>query len=514
MALTKLQGQLVDSTTGIIVNNVISTGEFVAPVGTTAERPVTPTIGMIRYNTSIGNLEQYNANGWVAIAPPPIVTTVSPTTFTGESGSTFHLYGSYFDSQASVKFVTNAGTEYTASTVTFVSSGELIITTPRIFTIAEEPLSVKVANGSGLTCQTAGLIDCGGTPTWQTSAGLISICYDIMRSGYSVAVSAIDPDGQLVSYSLISGSLPPGTSLNSSTGVISGTPDAVLSDTTYTFTIRASDSSNNSSTREFSISVKAPVIVTYNYTGSNQSFSIPSGLTKLNAKMWGAGGGSPGNSGGAGGYASGTITLGGLSSTFIIVVGQAGTGYGPNNSGGNFSPYGGGGNAGAIGFSGQGGGLSGIFNISVSQGNSLLIAGGGGGGGWDGGNHGGAGGGTTGQGGIGSNAGSGGTQSSGGGNGVSGAYGSALQGGSSPSSGDSGGGGGGGGGYFGGGGAYNGDSPAGNSGGGGGSGYYHPTYVGSPTLTGGDRSTPGNSTDSDRAGKGSPQTAGIVIIRY
>jgi hypothetical protein len=514
MSLTKLQGQLVDSTTNITVNNVISTGDFVVPVGTTAQRPASPSVGMIRYNTTLENLEQYNSSGWIAIAPPPIVTSISPTTFNGTSGTTFNLYGSYFDSQASVKFITNSGTEYSASTVTFVNSAELVVTTPRIFTVSEEPLAIKVINGSGLICQTAGLIDCGGTPTWQTAAGLISICYDVMRLGFSVSVSASDPDSQAITYSLVSGSLPTGTSLNTSTGVISGTPNAVVSDTTYTFTIGATDPSGNSSTREFSISVKAPVTVTYSYTGSNQSFSIPTGLTKLNAKMWGAGGGSPGNSGGAGGYSAGTITLTGLSSTFIIVVGRAGTGYGPNNSNGNFSPYGGGGNAGAIGFSGQGGGLSGIFNISVTHGNSLLIAGGGGGGGWDSGNHGGAGGGSTGQSGIGSNSGSGGTQSAGGGNGVSGAYGSALQGGSSPSSGDSGGGGGGGGGYYGGGGAYNGDSPAGNSGGGGGSGYYHPTYVTSATLTGGDRATPGNSGDSDRAGYGAPQTAGIVIIRY
>lgn len=47
--------------------NNTSTGYFDLPTGTTAQRPGSPAVGMIRYNTSIGVVEAYTASGWAAI---------------------------------------------------------------------------------------------------------------------------------------------------------------------------------------------------------------------------------------------------------------------------------------------------------------------------------------------------------------------------------------------------------------------------------------------------------------
>jgi hypothetical protein len=41
-----------------------STGYFDLPAGTTAQRPGSPAVGMVRYNTSFGNYEAYTATGW------------------------------------------------------------------------------------------------------------------------------------------------------------------------------------------------------------------------------------------------------------------------------------------------------------------------------------------------------------------------------------------------------------------------------------------------------------------
>lgn len=43
------------------------TGAIVVPVGTTAQRPATPVVGMIRYNTTIPQLECYIDTSWIAI---------------------------------------------------------------------------------------------------------------------------------------------------------------------------------------------------------------------------------------------------------------------------------------------------------------------------------------------------------------------------------------------------------------------------------------------------------------
>ena len=45
------------------------TGYFDVPSGTTAQRPSSPTVGMIRYNSSRGCFEGYTASGWVNMSP-------------------------------------------------------------------------------------------------------------------------------------------------------------------------------------------------------------------------------------------------------------------------------------------------------------------------------------------------------------------------------------------------------------------------------------------------------------
>ena len=77
-------------------------------------------------------------------------------------------------------------------------------------------------------------------PVWSTAAGQLGAdVNDLSRTGQTRNVLASDPDGTTVRYVIVSGSLPPGMSLNTTTGAITGTPNAVASDTTYTFTIRA-----------------------------------------------------------------------------------------------------------------------------------------------------------------------------------------------------------------------------------------------------------------------------------
>ena len=138
---------------------------------------------------------------------------------------------------------------------------------------------------------------------------------------------------------------------------------------------------------------------TYAYTGEDQVYTVPAGITSLQVKVWGAGGGSgtvgnysAGCSGAPGGYATGTMAVS-EGQTYIIVVGEGGVaGYSANDTTwtrggsnhGNAEPtspgYGGGGFTENM-ETGCGGGFSGIFLGSVSQANARIMAGGGGGGG-------------------------------------------------------------------------------------------------------------------------------------
>jgi Concanavalin A-like lectin/glucanases superfamily/Putative Ig domain/IPT/TIG domain len=228
-----------------------STGYFDVPAGTTAQRPVSPNVGYIRFNTDLGNLEQFTGSAWGSIAPPPSISSVSPITFNGNAGTTFTINGTAFGADVTVKFITNDGTEYTAASVSRISASQLTATTPQDFTVANEPLDVKVIQGSG-TAIVENVIDCGGVPIWTTSSGSLGSVNE--KASASLTVLATDPEDGSVTYNVENGStLPSGLSLNASSGVISGTMPDVSSDTTYNFTLGATDAGSNKTTRSFSI---------------------------------------------------------------------------------------------------------------------------------------------------------------------------------------------------------------------------------------------------------------------
>jgi CshA-type fibril repeat protein len=239
------------------------------------------------------------------------------------------------------------------------------------------------------------------------------------------------------------------------------------------------------------------VYETFNYTGVDQTWTVPSGITSAEFQLVGAGGGGSissdvtfkGGNGGGGGYARGVRTVV-AGQTYTVIVGEAGGGKAPviiSGTGASTvwrtpATYGGGGRGGSIvnsphGF-GSGGGRSAIRVAGATT--DLVTAGGGGGAGSTPNeltphSNGGAGGGLVGTTVGAPRGGGGGTQSAGGAAGTSGwgaAYngtaGVAFAGGNSNDEG-----GGGGGGWFGGGGgADTGTSPLwGGYGGGGGSSY-------------------------------------------
>ncbi|GHE09487.1 hypothetical protein [Streptomyces alanosinicus] len=106
----------------------------------------------------------------------------------------------------------------------------------------------------------------------------------------------------------------------------------------------------------------------FNYSGSVENFTVPPGVTTVNARCWG-GGGSGTSTGGGGGFATGDIAVV-PGETLRVVVDLGG---GPSG----------------------GGGMSGLFSQRLGQ--TLLIAGGGGGGTSNAEARGGAGGGTSGS---------------------------------------------------------------------------------------------------------------------
>ena len=79
---------------------ITSTGALILPVGTTAQRPSTPVVGMFRFNSTTDRFEGYNGASWVilgSVLPTNEATDYGATTSTAVSN---HDYGAITDADS------------------------------------------------------------------------------------------------------------------------------------------------------------------------------------------------------------------------------------------------------------------------------------------------------------------------------------------------------------------------------------------------------------------------------
>ena len=367
--LSTSNGKIAGSNLDVSFENISDTGTEGTKVasGTTAERG--STTGQIRFNSTTGLAEYYTGTAFKSIDAPPTITNIDDTEVDSQAGGnqTIVITGTSFVSGATVTYVGASGTDFNASTVTIDSDTQITaVAAKSSFLNAQEPYGVRVTNVSGLSAVLASQINVDNSPNWSTSSGTLATIQD-NATGTHATVSATDPDGDTVAYSVQSGSIPAGTTLNSSSGTISGDPTDVNGSTTSTFLLRAT-ANTKTADRSFNIIVNpTPIDIYY---------------------LLIAGGGSGGNGyGGAGGGAGGLLTNYGstaLSMTkgtnYNVTIGTGGStrAWGDNQGyDGSNSTFGGTGISTLTSIGGGGGGAGGSASNGVGR-----EGGSGGGGGW------------------------------------------------------------------------------------------------------------------------------------
>jgi hypothetical protein len=354
--------------------------------GATANRPLSPSIGDLYFDTTLNALIAYRTAGWEKVSqdPAPQIASISPTT-AATTGTVVTITGSGFKSGLSVQFIGTNLVTYNSPVATFVNGTTATATTPNL-SVAYEPYDVKVINNDNQFGILENCLDSGGTPVWNTASG--SIGNIIKSSAFSLSVSATDPDGTSIIYS--SSNLPSWMSINSSTGALTGIGPVVSSDTTYNFDITASDGLNTSS-RSFSVNVVVIPVVTGGTLFSDSTYQyrvFTSGTSSLGVSekaltadiLVVAGGGGGGTAAGGGGGAGGvgyspstSLSIG----SYSVSVGAGGAGAvsdggvganGGNSVFGSITANGGGG--GAHGGAGSQGGSGGGCGYSSGPGGS------------------------------------------------------------------------------------------------------------------------------------------------
>ena len=240
------------------------------PSGLTAGRPANPGFGQLYANGEAARLELFTqASGWQNIVQEvPGVASITGNYSEQTNSGTITIAGTNFVTGAIASAIGTNGVEVLASSTTFNS----LVNITAVFTglsNANEPYDIKVTNPSNLFGLIPDALYVNASPVWTTASGSLGTFVD--NISISISATATDSDSTIV-YSLANGSsLPSGVSLNSSTGLISGTLPTIYSNTTYSFTINASDGLN-AIPRSFSIaSNPAPIWSTA--SGSLGSFN-------------------------------------------------------------------------------------------------------------------------------------------------------------------------------------------------------------------------------------------------
>ena len=188
-----------------------------------------------------------NLGGSVTVGETkPTISSISPSVIENTQTSVT-IAGTNFVSVPTVEAIGSTGAIVRADEVSFSSATSIVAK----FTLPiDGTYFVRVENNDGNAVRSSSaLLTVSDAPAWTTSAG--SLGSNAAGSSVSYTVAATNA----TSFSVASGSLPGGVSLNTSTGAITGTESGATAETTYSFTIRATDAQGQTADRAFSITI-------------------------------------------------------------------------------------------------------------------------------------------------------------------------------------------------------------------------------------------------------------------
>ena len=209
-------------------------------------------------NTALTGSGQITINGQaVALGGSITLTTETRPTFSSITPSTIEntqttctIAGGNFVSVPLVTAINNStGATVVADEVSFQSASQI---TAKFTLPVDGTYKLYIENPDGNAVQTNAVLTVSDAPAWVTGAGSLGAFVGGANIG-TITLTATNSTSMAVQ----SGSLPGGITLNSGSGssTLTGTESGATSDTTYSFTIRATDAEGQTADRAFTITI-------------------------------------------------------------------------------------------------------------------------------------------------------------------------------------------------------------------------------------------------------------------
>lgn len=201
--------------------------------------------GITLSETNDGGNETLSIGG----ATLPTITGIAPTVATN-SATDIVITGTNFVITPNVELINSNGAIFYPNTIVRNSATQVTI---NVTLGTDGTYFIRLENPDGGAVRTStALLNISDAPTFSTAAGSLGQ----VAAGGNTAFAVAGSSDSTVTYSITSGALPSGYSLNTSTGAITGTENGnPTQETTYNFTITLTDAESQTSSRAFSITV-------------------------------------------------------------------------------------------------------------------------------------------------------------------------------------------------------------------------------------------------------------------
>ena len=187
----------------------------------------------------------------------PVISSFTPTVIDADVGGTITITGQNFASIPKVELQRANGAFQAATSVTFTSATTISFTTGTAGLTNGQNVRILVTNPDGNAARSSSDLTVSDGPVFTTT----SLPDGAAGTSYSQNIDVTGHSAVTISQSVVSGSLPPGITIGTTSNpagstyraVISGTLPSPASETTYSFTVRATDAQGQTTDQALSI---------------------------------------------------------------------------------------------------------------------------------------------------------------------------------------------------------------------------------------------------------------------
>ena len=187
----------------------------------------------------------------------PVISSFTPTVIDADVGGTITITGQNFASIPKVELQRANGAFQSATSVTFTSATTISFTTGTAGLTNGQNVRILVTNPDGNAARSGTDLTVSDGPVFTTT----SLPNGESGQSYSQNIDVTGDSAITISTTVVSGALPAGVTIGSTTNpsgstyraVISGTMPTITSQTVYSFTVRATDAQGQTTDQALSI---------------------------------------------------------------------------------------------------------------------------------------------------------------------------------------------------------------------------------------------------------------------